>query len=65
MIVPGLFALLGMLLACAAMLGIPLYQWIRERKRAGKRVTVLGLMCVFVLGMVGVAALWAFLLVNE
>jgi len=58
-------ALLGMLAACCALLGFPIYFFVKDKQRRGEEISFPGLVGAVVVGVVGIVAVWLFLLTKR
>ncbi len=58
----SIFAYLALLAAFVAMLSFPVYYWIRGRRQKGRPVWGAGLLGAVIVGILGAAAILAFML---
>jgi hypothetical protein len=54
-------AFLSIVAACCALLSLPIYFWVADKRRRGESVRVLGLVGSALIGTAGVLAVWLFL----
>lgn len=52
------FMLLAMLVACGALLGFPIYFFVKDKQRRGDKISVPGLIGAALVGVLGVVAVW-------
>jgi hypothetical protein len=50
--------------AGSALIGFPLYYWVQDRRRRGQPVAVSGIAGVLIVGLLGVVAVWLFVLMR-
>jgi hypothetical protein len=53
---------LAVLVAAAALIGFPIYYWIQDRRRRGQPLAISGIAGALLLGLLGVVAVWLFIL---
>ena len=58
-------AFLAIVVACCALLSLPVYFWVTDKRRRGEPVRVLGLVGPVLIGILGVLAVWLFLLARR
>jgi hypothetical protein len=58
-------AFITVIAACGALLGVPIYFWVADRRRRAEPVRLLGLLGPIFIGLFGVVAILMFLLARR